>query len=186
MRSGKKPAKPNFFLQMGMRIGATAFAARRRKKPVEQFGRGSEGTVERVQQVFATPALQPGAGQASYVGDAIATETREPVDKRPDLRDCDHRQGAQTPLERRKLQHPPVAILREQQTALLWIFTRIVASHQRSEAVVPFAHEVQAAFLHPSVEVCFGDRVGIVKDWILRRENLDRQDREEGVAAERR
>src|SRR5579871_6515033 len=41
--------------------------------------------------------------------------------------------------------------------------------------MIPLAHEVQAAFLHPSIEVCCGDCVGVVEDWILRRENLDRR-----------
>src|SRR5579863_251599 len=46
-----------------------------------------------------------------------------------------------------------LAIFRPQQPAFLRIFSRIVAAEQRRKVIVPLAHEVQTAFLHPSVEV---------------------------------
>ena len=40
---------------------------------------------------------------------------------------------------------------------------------------VPVIHEVEPALLHPAVEVCWRDLVGIVEDRVLRIEDGDRR-----------
>src|SRR6202140_3487367 len=67
-----------------------------------------------------------------------------------------------------------LAVLRPQQAALLRIFSRIVRRQQGLELLVPLVHEVQATLLHPAVEIVGRNRIRIVKDGILRRENFYR------------
>src|SRR5580692_9956934 len=67
-----------------------------------------------------------------------------------------------------------LAVLRAQQSALLWRLSRIIRSQQRLEIAVPLIHEIQPALLHPSVEVVLRDLVGEVKDAIVRSQNLYR------------
>jgi hypothetical protein len=43
--------------------------SRWRLEPVEQLRRGTEGTIQRIQQMFTAAALQTGARQTAYVSD---------------------------------------------------------------------------------------------------------------------
>ena len=49
----------------------------------------------------------------------------------------------------------------------------IVRRKQGMEARVPFAHEVQTAFLHPTIEVVRSDLVRRIQNGTLRIEDLD-------------
>src|SRR5580692_8786456 len=65
-----------------------------------------------------------------------------------------------------------LAIVCLQQPALLRILTRIMTAEQRFEMIVPAAHEIKPALLHPPVKIMSRNRVRIVKHRILRRQNL--------------
>src|SRR5215813_4506908 len=67
-----------------------------------------------------------------------------------------------------------LAILRHQQPALLVRFGGIVAREQWLKVIVPFVHVVQTALLNPAVEIFLRNLVWIMKDGIIRRENLHR------------
>src|SRR4030081_2794031 len=49
-----------------------------------------------------------------------------------------------------------------------------MAGQQRLEMIVPLIHKIQSAFLHPAVKVSRGDRIRIMKDGIIRRQNVYR------------
>src|SRR5580692_6633413 len=66
-----------------------------------------------------------------------------------------------------------LAVLRAQQSALLWRLSRIIRSQQRLEIAVPLIHEIQPAFRHPSVEVVRGDLIRAVKDAVIWSQNLN-------------
>src|SRR5208337_599754 len=67
-----------------------------------------------------------------------------------------------------------LAILRQQQPALLRRLARIVAGQKRRKVRVPLIHEVQAALLHPVVKVMRRNLVRVMKYRILRIENGNR------------
>ena len=67
------------------------------------------------------------------------------------------------------------AVLRAQQPAFLRFFSGIMACQQRPEMIVPLIHEVQAAFLHPTVEVALRDLVGIMKDTVFGSQHIHRR-----------
>src|ERR1035437_2651420 len=56
-----------------------------------------------------------------------------------------------------------LAVLRQQQPALLGRFAGIVASQERREVRVPLIHEVQTTFLHPAVKIARRNLVGIME-----------------------
>src|SRR5579864_6331894 len=70
---------------------------------------------------------------------------------------------------------PALTVLRDEQPALLRRLAGIVAGEQGRKMRVPLVHEVQAAFLHPAVEILLGDRIGVVKYGALRVKNGDRR-----------
>src|SRR4030081_1407327 len=49
-----------------------------------------------------------------------------------------------------------------------------MAGQQRLEMIVPLIHKIQSAFLHPAVKESRGDGIRIMKDSILRRQNVYR------------
>src|SRR5208282_1445059 len=68
-----------------------------------------------------------------------------------------------------------LAVLRQQQTALLWLLIRIIRRQQRLVLRVPLVHEVQPALLHPAIEIVRRELVGITKDRVLGIEDADRR-----------
>ena len=68
-----------------------------------------------------------------------------------------------------------LAILGQQQSTFLRLLAGIVRGQERRVVLVPLVHEVQAALLHPAIEVAVGDRVGIMKHRVLRIENRYRR-----------
>src|SRR3974390_2729427 len=66
-----------------------------------------------------------------------------------------------------------LAVLRDEQAALLWVLAGVVTGQQRRVVVVPFVHEVETALLHPAGEIADSDGIGIVKERALRIEYGD-------------
>jgi len=90
----------------------------RQLEPVEQFRRGAERAIERIQQMLATAPLQARARQTADVCNRFAAKTAEPVGKRTDFRYGEHRQRLEHALERCEFQHAPVTVFRQQPCAL--------------------------------------------------------------------
>src|SRR5580765_1478307 len=67
-----------------------------------------------------------------------------------------------------------LAVVGQQESALLRRFARIVAGKQRFELRVPLRHEVETALLHPAVKIFLRDLVRPVEDLLFRRKDLYR------------
>src|SRR5271165_3471925 len=67
-----------------------------------------------------------------------------------------------------------LAELRHQQAALVRLLAGVVRRQQWSVLRVPLVHEVEAAFLHPAVEIMQRNLVGIVQGRAVRIKNRDR------------
>src|SRR4029077_1886863 len=78
----------------------------------------------------------------------------------------------------------PLAVMRDQQPALLLVFAWIMRFEQRCEIAVPLIHKIKTALLHPAVEVLLRDLIWVMKDRVRWIENLDRRlfDRNAGPA----
>src|SRR5690242_17477179 len=68
----------------------------------------------------------------------------------------------------------PLSVGCDQQTSLEWFFAWIMRREQRSVALIPIAHKVQPALLHPSLEIFGCDGIGILQDLISRSKYLNR------------